>query len=153
MSEGEDGGDFLSLVTSRIPAIGPQQREAEAGDNDIYTTVTGQRTADTLRFVRRTGKPFTMPYGLLPIVWGDYLPTMILIEYGGFFTVRLLGDGLEPLEVLIAERRVTRIRACDEATAARLPLAVTAIDILRHYPSREIGQSIAAAMVREMVDA
>lgn len=131
MEDEQKGGDYLNLVTNRAG-------RGDDGADDAYGIVTGQRTAAVLRFIRQGGKPFSMPYGLLPIVWGDYLPGMLLIEYAGFFTVRLTGEGLAPLEPLVSEHRVTWIRACGEA-AARLPLAVTAIDILRYYPSRQFA--------------
>lgn len=144
------GGEFLNLVADRRP-----EREEETAEGDSYARVLGQRTATVLRFIRRDGKPFSMPYALLPIVWGDYLPLSVLIEYHGFFTVRVRGKGLEPLEQLLSERRVTWIRACcDETEAERLPLAVTGIDILRSFHSREVGRSdTAIALLGETEDA
>jgi hypothetical protein len=134
----EDGSEFLSLVAKRPVGQRPEREEDEAVD-DAYGVLHGQREASTLRFIRHGGKPFTAPYSLMSFVWGDHLPQLLLIEYAGFFTVRLTGDDLTPLELLLSKRRVTWIRACDAAAAARLPVAVTAIDILRYYPSRQFA--------------
>jgi hypothetical protein len=134
MGRDEDGNEFLSLVAKRSPARKPAWEEDAVGD--AYGLLRGLGEASTLRFVRPGGKPFTAPYSLLTFVWGDYLPELLLLEYSGFFTVRLAGADLTPLEPLISERRTTWIHACDAATAASLPGAVTAIDILRYYPSR-----------------
>lgn len=150
MADDDDdkGGEVLSFLANRGSARRPQLgNEPTAGD--IYATVMGQRSASVLRFIRRSGKPFSMPYALLPIVWGDYLPGVVLMEYPGLFTVRLRGKGLEPLEEHLSERRVTWIRACDQAAATPLPLAVTGIDLLRTYPSREISQDLAAIGLEE----
>jgi hypothetical protein len=157
MSDDEDdeSPDFLSLVTNHRPAAKratPEEAPAAAA-GDAYATVMGQRTAGSLKFIRSTGKPVSLPYALLPLVWGDYLPTVLLVEYPGYFTVRLRGVGLDPLEQLITERRVTWIRACTEDEAARLPVAVTGIDLLHYYPSREIPQRLGLVVLSEPEEA
>lgn len=154
MSGDEDGGDFLSLVSNRVPAK-PREPKDDADAGDAFGTVKGQRTATTLRLIRRNRKPVTMPYAYLPIIWGDYLPGLVLIEYPGFFTARLAGiPDLGPLEELLSEHRVTWIRECDEAAATALPLAVTRIDLLRYYPSREVaGDPRAVPIIEEAEDA
>jgi hypothetical protein len=153
--EDDDATDCLSLVTNHRPAAKratPEEAPASAA-GDAYATVMGQRTASALKFIRSTGKPVSLPYALLPLVWGDYLPTVLLIEYSGYFTVRLRGIGLNPLEQLITERRVTWIRACSEEEAARLPVAVTGIDLLHYYPSREIPKSLGVPVLNEPEEA
>ena len=77
-----------------------------------------------------------MPYAYHPIIWGES-PTLVLIEYPRFFTVILAGKNLGQLEAQLCERRVTWIRQCGEAEAAALPVAVTRIQRLNCYPSRE----------------
>lgn len=139
MTGGEESGEILSLVSHRA-------RPEDDADDSAYGVIRGEREATMLRLIRPNGKPFTAPYSLLSFVWGDFLPALILIEYAGFFTVRLSGDDLTPLEPLISKRCVTWIRACDPATAARMPGAVTGIDILRFYPSREFALSQAGLM-------
>jgi hypothetical protein len=148
----DDNGKFLSLVNSRTAKRPEENDESAAGD--AYATVKGQRTASTLRLFRGNGKPVSMPYAYLPIIWGDHLPSQVLIEYPGFFTVRLTGDcDLSPLEELLADHRVTWIRECSQAEAARLPLAVTRIDLLRFYPSREVAGDPRSATMQETDDA
>ena len=82
-----------------------------------------------------------MPYGYRPILWG-HPPDSILIEYPGFFTVALTCKGHDELFKRIGDHRVTWIRECDETLAAGLPVAVTRIEILRSYPSREVGLDV-----------
>jgi hypothetical protein len=79
-----------------------------------------------------------MPYGYRPIIWG-HPPDTILVEYPGFFTVALSCKGQDELFKRISDQRVTWIRECSEALAADLPVAVTRIEILRSYPSRDAG--------------
>ena len=147
MSGDEESGDHLSLVSDRGPA---KQTEKNVGDGIAYGSVKGQRTANLLRLIRRQGKPVTMPYGFLPIVWGDWLPRLVLIEWPGFFTARLAaGCDLSPLEALIAEYKITWIREFDAAEAASMPLAVTRIDLIRRYPSREVAGDPNAASILE----
>lgn len=149
MSADEDSGKFLSLVNSRASAKRAEQKD-ESAAGDAYGTVKGQRTATTLRLIRRNGKPVSIPYAYLPIIWGDHLPGLVLIEYPGFFTVRLIGEDITPLEELLAEHRVTWIRECSEAEASALPVAVTRIDLIRFYPSREVaGDPRAAAIIED----
>jgi hypothetical protein len=148
VSGDDDSGKFLSLVNPRAAKRPEEKDEAAAGD--AYATVKGQRTASTLRLLRANGKPVSIPYAYLPIIWGDHLPGLVLIEYPGLFTARLAGDcDLGPLEELLAEHRVTWIRECSQAEAARLPLAVTRIDLLRFYPSREVAGDPRDAAIRQ----
>ena len=149
MSDGEEGGEFITLVSNRGAAKPPETKD-DPGDGIAYGCVKGQRTANLLRLIRRQGKPVTIPYAFLPIVWGDWLPHLVLIEWPGLFTARLAaGCDLGPLEARIADYRVTWIRECDAAEVAALPLAVTRIDLIRYYPSREVAGDPRAAPVIE----
>jgi hypothetical protein len=125
-----------ALITRRaiIPPEGDDDELVATGD--AYATVKGQRQADSLRFLRRKRRSFTMPYDYLPVPWWES-PLLLLLEYPGFFTVALHGKNLDELEPRISNRHVTWLRECDEAEAAGLPLAVFRIDILHAYPSRE----------------
>ena len=146
MSGDDDGGGFLSLVSNRAP-VKRTEPQGEADAASAYGVVKGQRTATTLRLIRKNRKPVTLPYAYLPIIWGDYLPELVLIEFPGLFTARLTGfPDLSPLEELLSEHRVTWIRACSQAEAAPLPLAVTRIDLLRYYPPREAAGDPRAAI-------
>ncbi len=78
MSDGEDGnGDVLTLVANR-PSV--KRDDETVAPGDAYATVKGQRTATSLKFIRRGGRSFAMPYGYLPIAWCEP-PDTILIEY------------------------------------------------------------------------
>lgn len=103
---------------------------------DAFATVKGQRQADGLRFIRTGRQCFTLSYAYLPIPWWD-ATGLLLLEYPGLFTVRLVGKEPEALEPRISERRITWIRECDPAQAADLPVAVFRIDVLHAYPSRD----------------
>jgi hypothetical protein len=149
MSGGRRKNQSIRLLAD-LAATPPTDPEHAPGAGIVYGLVHGQREASVLRLIRPDGKPLTLPYSLMPIVWGDFLPAIILVEYAGFFTLRLRGHDLDPLELFISERRVTWVRACDPATAAALPLAVTGIDLLRYYPSREFaGDPRAAAIIEQ----
>jgi hypothetical protein len=120
LPEGDDGADEL------------------VGEGDAYACVKGQRVASAIEFIPRDGDPFIIPYGYLPLLWPKR-PDTLLVEYPTLFTVQLQGKHLDVLKQRIRDQRVIWIRACDEVTAARLPVAVTRIEILRAYPSREAG--------------
>lgn len=131
----------LHLITNQR-AVKPkpyEQPEEEIAQGDAYATAKGQRNANYLQFRRNDGTFFAMPYGYRPIIWG-HLPDSILIEYPGFFTVALTGKDLDELSLRITDQRVTWIRECNETEAATLAVAVTRIEILRAYPSREVGK-------------
>lgn len=132
--------EFLHLVTNRRVAEPEpyEEPEEEIAQGDAYATVKGQRNAPYLEYRRKDGTSFAMPYGYRPIVWG-HPPDSILVEYPGFFTVALTCKGHGELFKRIGEQRVTWIREYDETLAASLPVAVTRIEILRAYPSREVG--------------
>jgi hypothetical protein len=142
-----DDGNRLLLVKPATPARKPGMPDGDDGevvaDGDAYATVKGLRHAEGLRFIRRNRRCFTMPYDYRPLAWWDS-PTLLLLEYPGFFTAALTGKGVAGLEPLIIDRRITWLRECTEAAAVSLPIAVFRIDILHAYPSRE-EEAIAGA--------
>ena len=105
-------------------------------DGDAYAVARGTRTPAALRFLLRNGKTFALPYAYHPVIWGES-PGLVLLEYPKFFTVILAGRNLGLLEARLCDQRVTWIRECGEAQAALLPVAVTHIERLNRYPSRE----------------
>ena len=108
----------------------------EAGN--AYAVARGTRQPATLRFLRQDGRLlFAMPYAFHPIIWLES-DALLLLEYPGCFTVILAGAKLATLEARLSEYRVTWIRRCDPATAATLPVAVTCIERMHRYPSREL---------------
>lgn len=137
----DDGNRLLLVKPALVPKraiIPPEGDGDEVAAGDAYATVKGQRQADSLRFLRRKGRSFTMPYDYLPVPWWES-PALLLLEYPGFFTVALHGKAVAELEPRISDRRVTWLRECDEAEAASVPVAVFRIVILHAYPSREAG--------------
>ena len=137
MSGDDKDNEHLHLVSNREPVPDKRSDEAVALGN-AYATAKGQRAAESLEFRRKDGTSFAMPYGYRPILWG-HPPDSMLIEYPGFFTVALTCKGHDELFKRISDHRITWIRECDETLAAGLPVAVTRIEILRAYPSREVG--------------
>ncbi len=141
-----DDTDLLSPVRVRREPK-PPMPDGDSGDDgsdelvadgDTYASVKGQRVASAIEFLPLDDDSFIVPYGYLPLLWPKR-PDTLLIEYPTLFTVRLQGKQLDVLKRRIRDQRVVWIRACDEMTAARLPVAVTRIEILRAYPSREAG--------------
>jgi hypothetical protein len=136
---GDDDGEFPKLVANRGPADSGEletRRDEAVALGHAYATAKGQRQADTLQFRRKDKSSFAMPYGYRPIAW--WYPTdTILVEYPGFFTVSLTGINLEELYHRISDQRVTWIRECEPSLATSLPIAVTRIEIIRAYPSRD----------------
>lgn len=137
MSGDDKDNEHLHLVSNREPVPDKRSDEAVALGN-VYATAKGQRNAEAIEFRRKDGTSFSMPYAYRPIVWG-HPPASILIEYPGFFTVALTVVGHGELLKRLGAQQVTWIRECDETLAASLPVAVTRIEILRAYPSREVG--------------
>ena len=130
---------FLSRVDSRQKrdSEAPPSDEEQIAAGDAYAAIVGPRQALALKYIRRDGRIVTVPYAYLPLLWLQPAASLLLVEYPGLFTVALRGSNLTGLEARITERRVTWVRECSEAEAVCLPLAVTRIDILRVYPSRE----------------
>ena len=135
--------DLLPRFTSRFdgkpePAA-PEEDEIASGA--AYATVTGQRTAKALEFIRQSGQSFTVPYGYAPLLWWNP-PGLLLIEYPGLFTVALRGKQLGGLQRLLRDMRVAWIRESDAIEALSLPVAVTGIEIIQAFPSRD-GNALA----------
>lgn len=137
-----DDSDLLTRFSARLedrrkPEPSP---EGEADEiivaGDIYATTAGPRAALVLEFIRQNGNAFALPYHGLSAYWW-HPPALLLLEYGGMFTVALRGKRLAELYRRIKDQRVTWIRECSEPEADTLPLAVTAIEILQVFPSRE----------------
>jgi len=145
MSEDDTTKDreFLHLVTNRRAAEPePYEPLEEVALGDAYATAKGQRTAESLEFRCKDDFGFAIPYGYRPLLW-RHSPDSILIEYPGFFTVALTCKGHDELFKRLVDQRVTWINECDDTLAAGLPVAVTRIEILRSYPSREVGKDVA----------
>lgn len=141
-----DKGEALPFA-SRIGgnATGEEAQDAPelVAPGDIYATVTGQRQALNLEFVWRDGRSLCVPYACLPLIWW-HPPGLLTLEYPSLFSVVLRGKELDELHRRIRDHRVTWVREFDEHQAAGLACAVTHIDILRFYPSREAGDDPAA---------
>lgn len=107
--------------------VADKEPEEEVAFGNAFASVRGLRTPTTLRFFRADGRlKFAMPYGYLPIIWGES-SSVIVIEYPGFFTLMLAGKNLNDLETRLCDYRVTWVRECDETQAALLSVAVTRI--------------------------
>ena len=105
---------------------------------DAYAAVTGQRIALAIEFIPRDGDAFVIHYADILVLWIRQ-PDTLLIEYRNLFTVGLRVKGFDSFKRLLRDQRITRITECSEAEAAGLEVAITRIDILRIYPSREAG--------------
>lgn len=135
-----DDSDTLPFVrpdhkTKRLGV--DKEPEEDVAPGNAFATARGLRTPTTLRFFRADGRlKFAMPYGYLPIIWGES-SSVVVIEYPGFFTLMLAGKNLDDLESRLCDYRVTWVRECNEMQAAHLPISVTRIQRLASYPSRE----------------
>lgn len=114
----------------------PGDDSEQVAPGDIYATVTGQRLALSLEFIRKDGRSFSVPYSYLPLLWWKP-PGSLMIEYPHVFTVVLHGRELDELHRRIRDHRITWIREIDERRAAALSSAVTRIEIINVYPSRQ----------------
>ena len=138
----DDSGDGKILAFAEREA----GRKAEGADGDpsaeavapgdAYATVTGQRQALSLEFIRPNGDSFTVPYSYRPLLWWQ-APASLILEYPGLFSVALRGKNLAGLFRRIRDYKVTWVREIGPADAAAMPAAVTSIEIIRVYPSRE----------------
>ena len=115
----------------------PPSDDEQVGAGDAYAITRGTKAVASLRFLLADGKAFAMPYAYHPIIWVES-PALLLLEYPRCFTVILAGKNPALLEDRLCERRVTWIRQCSDADAAGLPIAVTRIERLHRYPSREL---------------
>jgi hypothetical protein len=96
----------------------------------------GGHKAVGLRFIFLEGGDFTMPYGHLPTTWKGP-ENSIFIEYPQF-TVHLRGRKLDELRSRIDEHRVTLVREIEPLQAQSLAIAVTRIEILGWFPSKQV---------------
>lgn len=107
---------------------------------DIYASTSGPRLSLAIEFIGRDRRSFTVPYSYMPLLWWQP-PGMLTIEYPGLFSVTLRGRELDELHRRIKDQRITWIREFDEHQAMALSSAVTRIEILRAYPSHEVGKA------------
>jgi hypothetical protein len=119
------------------------EAEEQVAPGDIYATAVGQRLAVSLEFIGRDGTSFSVPYSYLPLLWWQP-PGTLTIEYPNLFSVALRGKELDELHRRIKDQRITWVREFDEHQATALSSAVTRIEILRVYPSRDAGVDPAA---------
>ena len=129
---------FLPRVMPKPQLLPPDEEPEETiAPGNAFAVARGLRAPATLRFLHADGSlMFALAYGHLPTVWGD-LPGAILLEYPNFGSIILPGKNLTLLEARLCEYRVTWIRECTDAEAALLDTAVTRIERMRRYPSRE----------------
>lgn len=125
-------------ATPKAVGLGDDEADVLIAPGDTYATVTGQRTASSIEFIPRDEDAFVIPYGYLPLLWMKR-PATLLVEYPTLFTVRLRAKRVDWLKRLIRDQRLLWIRECSAAEAEALSFAVTAIEILYSYPSRETG--------------
>ena len=115
----------------------PPGDDEQVGAGNAYAVTRGTKAVTSLRFLLADGRAFAMPYAYHPIIWVES-PALLLLEYPRYFTVILGGKNPALLEDRLCERRVTWIRQCSEADADGLPIAVTRIERMHRYPSREL---------------
>lgn len=113
-----------------------QQEEDDVAKGDVWRSVRGQRQALNLVFVFREGEDFSMPYALLPSIWSGPGGSF-LIEYPQL-TVWLRGRNLADLKQAVRRHQITQVREVDGLQAAALPGAITSIEIVDWFPSREV---------------
>jgi hypothetical protein len=144
-----DGNSLLPDVLTRFGAK-PKPNDSDdetVAPGNAYAVARGPRQPPALKFIRSTGRSFSLSYGYLPIPWWE-TPDALLIEYPGLFTVSLAGLDLAVLQARLCDYRVTWIRECDPSSASLLPSVVTRIEIIHTYPSREEGDGGKAAFSR-----
>ena len=138
----DSGGNDDVRFASRLGGDKAAEAEpaADGGElvapGDIYATVTGQRLAIAIEFIGKDKRSVTVPYSYLPLLWW-HPPGLLTIEYPGLFSVLLHGKELDELHRLVKDHRLTWVREFDEHRACALSSAVTRLEILRAYPSRE----------------
>lgn len=118
-----------------VPPEGDDTPEELVAPGQAFATVTGQRSATALEFIRRDGRAFCMPYSYAPLLWWQP-PGVLILEYPGFFSVVLRGSHLSGLYRRIRDRRVTWICETGEIDAAGTA-AIHSLEILHAFPSRE----------------
>jgi len=137
----DNGDDNVLPFTTRM---GSDQAPGEVNPDElvapgaIYATAGGQRQAVNLEFIHKSGESFCVPYSHLPLLWWQP-PNSLVIEYPNLFSVRLAGKELNELYRRIKDHRITWLREFDEHQAGGLASAVTHLEILRCYPSRDVG--------------
>jgi hypothetical protein len=141
--KGDNGFPFTARVGSEKAAVVPDNNSADDDDElvapgNIYAATSGPRLSLAIEFIGKSGRSFTVPYSYLPLLWWQPHASLI-IEYPHLFSVLLEGRELDELHRRIKDQRITWVREFDEQQAVALSSAVTRIEILRTYPSRDIG--------------
>jgi hypothetical protein len=130
-------GAQRDLVAKDGAPPGPEDEEEDnKAAGDASRSAPGERQAVHLVFVYRDGVDFSMPYALLPSVWSGP-GSSFLIEYPQF-TVWLRGRHLDELKEGVRRHKVSMVREFDVLQAEALLMAVTRIEIVEWFPSREV---------------
>ena len=139
----DDNGDDVPFTvrlggdkTADPPGDSQPECDELVAPGDIYASTHGPRLALAIEFIARDGRSFAVPYSYLPILWW-HPPALLTIEYPGLFSVLLHGKELAELHRRIKDHRITWLREFSEHQADALASAVTRIEILKAYPSRE----------------
>jgi hypothetical protein len=128
---------FLTRINPRPASPLHDEPEEIVAPGNAFAVVRGLRPPPTLVFFDADGNLMhAMPYGYLPIIWG-HSPGVIVIEYPTLFPLMVAGTKLGLLQSRLCEYRVTWIRLCTAGQAATLDTAVTRIERLATFPSRE----------------
>ena len=128
---------FLIRVDPRPAQTPHDEPEEVVAPGNAFAVARGLRAPPTLQFFDADGGLIhAIAYGYLPLIWG-HSPGVIVIEYPTLFPLLLAGTGLGLLQARLCEYRVTWIRLCTAGQAAALPTAVTRIERLKIFPSRE----------------
>ena len=137
----DDSGELLPFASRldgkpRLPPDAEEPPDELVAPGQAFATVTGQRTATALEFIRRDGRAFCVPYAYAPLLWWQP-PGSLVIEYPGVFSVVLRGCNLAGLYRRVRDKRVTWI--CETGEIDATGTAVTSIEIVHAFPSRETG--------------
>ncbi len=116
----------------------PAEDDIKVAAGDIYASVRGTRLAIAIEFIRQDGRSFSVPYSYLPLLWW-HPPGLLLIEYPNLFSVLLKAREIDDLRRRIRDQRIIWVREIGQREAERLASAVTSIEIIRFFPSRETG--------------
>jgi len=139
MDDDDDSGGFFPPHGGDLAGAAVEEPlPDDVAPGDIYATAGGNRQAASLRFIWKDRRRVSVPYAYLPLIWWESAG-VIVVEYPRLFSVRLEGKELEELYRRIADQRITWVREFDQHQAAAMAAAVTRMDILRSYPSREVG--------------
>lgn len=143
-----DDSQILSFAArhrsgTELPEEPSGDKEAIVAPGNAYATLAGQRRAISLEYRLLSGNGFVVPYAYRPLLWWQPASMdgkdSIIVEYPSLFSVLLSGHHLVALYQRLMDHRVTWVRECSEVESLELGLAITRMEILRCYPSREEG--------------